>query len=454
MKNHNSYLDTLINGYSEQDNKTCYVLDTNFLLNALKSIKYADQYIEALEKNKKNIFIPFIVWIEFIHNLDNTIINNYNSFKGYIGKYNKEYEENVFLFSEEDIKIKIEKYFSKFNSVNFIKEEKEKVFLSINFQEDLDRINDKIQKSIEEWKKESQDLINKIDGYEEDTKKRINKLREMINNGDIYLGEEYTKEYIDAAINKSEIRLEQKLKPGNSSKDIKKEGFKVWKDISIPSKYGDIFLWLEVLEFVKENKEFNDIVIVSDDVNKGDWISKYTNDLYNTMKIEINNVSPSTIARHLRSSKFVEKFSSSDLTKEEIEEDSKLYSTDYSDENTIDYSDENTIVVPAKKQTFEEMFIGEDYWSSISILNERIPYIKYIAVYQTAPISAVTHYAKVKEIIDSDVDINKKVVIFEGKAIELENHIKIGLNPSLLQRSRYTKFDKLFESESLDELFE
>ena len=50
-----------------------YILDTNFLINSLKSPNYSKNYINALKKNINNIFLPFIVWIEFLHNFQRVI---------------------------------------------------------------------------------------------------------------------------------------------------------------------------------------------------------------------------------------------------------------------------------------------------------------------------------------------------------------------------------------------
>lgn len=75
----------------------------------------------------------------------------------------------------------------------------------------------------------------------------------------------------------------------------------------------------------------------------------------------------------------------------------------------------DTLIVPARKDGFEKVFIGEDHWYAIRIRESRIPQIKYIAAYQVAPISAITHIAKVKEIRPYK-NTGKYEVIFEGHA--------------------------------------
>ena len=71
----------------------------------------------------------------------------------------------------------------------------------------------------------------------------------------------------------------------------------------------------------------------------------------------------------------------------------------------------DTIVVPARREGFEEVFLGDNCWWSIRIKESKIPDLKYIACYQVTPISAVTHYAKIKSIIPSVENPNKYKVV-------------------------------------------
>ena len=58
----------------------------------------------------------------------------------------------------------------------------------------------------------------------------------------------------------------------------------------------------------------------------------------------------------------------------------------------------DTIIVPAKKDGFEEVFLGEDCWYAVRISGGMLDKIKHIAAYQTQPVSAITHYAPVSRI--------------------------------------------------------
>ena len=59
---------------------------------------------------------------------------------------------------------------------------------------------------------------------------------------------------------------------------------------------------------------------------------------------------------------------------------------------------QDTIVCPAREAGFRETFLGENSWYAIRLRAQRIPFIKYIAIYRLAPVSAITHYAAVESI--------------------------------------------------------
>ena len=111
-----------------------------------------------------------------------------------------------------------------------------------------------------------------------------------------------------------------------------------------------------------------------------------------------------------------------------------------------------TIVVPAKKEGFQEVFMDEDSWYSIRISGGMLEKIKYIAAYQTAPISAVTHYAPVDR-IEPYGDGGKYRLFFSEKAQPI-GPIPLGkAAPGSMQSSRYTTLKKLKGAKELGDLF-
>ena len=120
---------------------------------------------------------------------------------------------------------------------------------------------------------------------------------------------------------------------------------------------------------------------------------------------------------------------------------------------TIDPSEIDTIVVPAREGGFKEVFIGENSWHAIRIHPSMIPKIKYIAAYQVAPVSAITHIAKVKS-IDQWKDSNKYILRFTEPAKKIEP-IKLVAKGVVkaLQNSRYTSIERLNKAKTLEEAF-
>jgi hypothetical protein len=79
--------------------------------------------------------------------------------------------------------------------------------------------------------------------------------------------------------------------------------------------------------------------------------------------------------------------------------------------------------------------------------------IKYIAGYQTAPVSAITYYAEVKK-IEKYKDTSKFIIYFKESAksigpIDLPKRSK-GLVP---YSPRYTSFQKLVKAKTIRDVF-
>ena len=119
----------------------------------------------------------------------------------------------------------------------------------------------------------------------------------------------------------------------------------------------------------------------------------------------------------------------------------------------IDPSKWDTIVVPANEDGFKRVFLGENAWWAIRISSSMVDRIKYIAGYQTAPISAITYYAEVAK-VEKYKDTTKYILYFKEPAKKI-GPIKLtakkkGAAP---QAPRYTTHAKLIAAKTLEELF-
>lgn len=120
---------------------------------------------------------------------------------------------------------------------------------------------------------------------------------------------------------------------------------------------------------------------------------------------------------------------------------------------TVDPSEIDTIVVPAREDGFKETFIRENCWYAIRIHPSMILKIKYIAAYQVAPVSAITHIAQVKS-IEQWKDSNKYILRFIEPAKKIEP-IKLVAKGTVkaLYNSRYTSIERLNKAKTLEEAF-
>lgn len=120
---------------------------------------------------------------------------------------------------------------------------------------------------------------------------------------------------------------------------------------------------------------------------------------------------------------------------------------------STDFDELDTIVVPAQEDGFQETFIGENCWYQIRISAAMINKIKYIAAYQVAPISAITHLAEVER-IEKYKETDKYIVYFRGEAKPIK---KVSLSGATKvkapQSPRYTSYNKLMQASTLDELW-
>ena len=135
-----------------------------------------------------------------------------------------------------------------------------------------------------------------------------------------------------------------------------------------------------------------------------------------------------------------------------FEQSKKIAISNLSDKSTLKKNVNDTIVVPAQEDGFNDVFIGKDCWYAIRIGGGKLRDIKYIAAYQTAPVSAVTHYAEV-ESIEPYGDGGKYQLNFKASAMPIGPIVFGEAKTGSMQSPRYTTFEKLKTAKVVDDLF-
>lgn len=110
----------------------------------------------------------------------------------------------------------------------------------------------------------------------------------------------------------------------------------------------------------------------------------------------------------------------------------------------------DTIVVPAQSEGFNTVFLGENAWRAIRIAQSKRDKLKWIAVYQVTPISAITHIAEIDR-IEPYGDTGKYMLVFKGPAQPLTNPVPYGDGTPLgvMQAPRYTSRERLLKAKSV-----
>jgi hypothetical protein len=113
----------------------------------------------------------------------------------------------------------------------------------------------------------------------------------------------------------------------------------------------------------------------------------------------------------------------------------------------------DTVVVPAREDGFKEVFLGENRWYAVRIHGSMRPQIKYVAAYQVAPVSAITHVAPVRS-IEPWKDTGKVVLNFAEPAKEIRAIPMPGKGRvRSFQNLRYTSLERIQSAQSLDDIW-
>jgi len=112
----------------------------------------------------------------------------------------------------------------------------------------------------------------------------------------------------------------------------------------------------------------------------------------------------------------------------------------------------DTIVVPSHPKGFEEVFLGQSRWPNLKIDCSRLVSVKFIAVYQTKPISAITHYAEIASFSRLE-KAGRFDITFSGKPQKLVPVKFTAADVCAVQGPRYTNLNLVLEATNLTSAF-
>lgn len=233
---------------SEKNN--LIVIDTNFLLQILElPVDIATKYISALKEIQKNLYIPYLVALEFHLNKSSKKKNKSRNIKQYISNIENQFEELQNIIFDLEL-LKMESSNSELNRM--------KSNLDL-FQKDfLEKVNNFVQNEI--------------------TDKEDKLYKEVLNIISKAIGEPYEQDWINSIQEEGALRFQKNLPPGFNDKN--KSEVRYYNGLSYHQKFGDLIIWKDILN-KSLDKSYNDkVIFITNDgesKNKNDLIYKTSN---------------------------------------------------------------------------------------------------------------------------------------------------------------------------------
>lgn len=238
------YFESLTVNDLEREQNNLIVFDSNFLLDILRlPTEIAEKYLEAIEKVKEHIFVPYLVGVEFHFNKKKVKIETQ--------EYLNLYRDRVTSVVNEKVKDLHEQMLSSLmdeENVNFLKNRNQK-----------DSALNEIQKSVDSYNKlllsEKDKLIERLhndifERYTTDLNVLSNKIAELVGQS---VGSKLEQRLIDEIQKKGENRYANDIPPGFNDREEKEGKTRRYSNLIYDTQYGDYIIWEEILHKVAKN---------------------------------------------------------------------------------------------------------------------------------------------------------------------------------------------------------
>lgn len=233
-----------------KDENNLIVVDTNFLLQILElPIDIATKYVDSLKSIKRNLYIPYLVALEFHFNKSNK------------KKTKKRNADSYF----KQVESALNQLKSSVQNTDLIK---------------MDIENGKLKHLIGNLELFTDDFLTKVNSFVRDeiTDKEDEVYKELLNIISDSIGDVYEQEWIDEIEKEGEKRFAEAIPPGFDDKN--KDGTRKYNGISYHQKYGDLIIWKDILKKATEQPRGDKVIFITNDGEsnkKSDLIYKTSN---------------------------------------------------------------------------------------------------------------------------------------------------------------------------------
>ncbi|HFN9819926.1 TPA: PIN-like domain-containing protein, partial [Streptococcus pneumoniae] len=233
-----------------KDENNLIVVDTNFLLQILElPIDIATKYVDSLKSIKRNLYIPYLVALEFHFNKSNK------------KKTKKRNADSYF----KQVESALNQLKSSVQNTDLIK---------------MDIENGKLKHLIGNLEFFTDDFLAKVNLFVRDeiTDKEDEVYKELLNIISDSIGDVYEQEWIYEIEKEGEKRFAEAIPPGFN--DENKDGIRKYNGISYHQKYGDLIIWKDILKKATEQPRGDKVIFITNDGEsnkKSDLIYKTSN---------------------------------------------------------------------------------------------------------------------------------------------------------------------------------
>lgn len=249
-----------------KDELTLFIFDTNVLLNLYKyDEKTRSDFISIIESVQDKIWMPFHVGLEYHRNRFKKIKER----QDLINEVLKGFDKIKFKVNIEDPGIS--KFLSNTLQKKFFPEMYKKVeeFNKSTIQKFTKTEENAIEK-ICQLKSEFEEMVNnQVSIYEDNILREIERLFSKNRIGENIFNKQ---NLIDEIDREGEERFKNKIGPGFCDLEDKKGLVFSFNDLTYQNKFGDLYIFKQIIDHVKKSGIKN-VIFISDD-NKDDWVAK------------------------------------------------------------------------------------------------------------------------------------------------------------------------------------